>query len=79
MRTVDAKYTVVFNEKEKRSFFKAIHGQDVSMAAAKDPRDYRSIDLRRTEGPIPFQCRTRDLWNLLVWSFKREGKSESDQ
>ncbi len=58
LRTVDARYTVVFNEREKRSFFKAIHGQDVSMAAAKDPRDYQSIDLRRTEGPIPFQCRT---------------------
>ncbi len=58
LRTVDARHTVVFNEKEKRSFFKAIHGQDVSMASARDPRDFRSIDLRRTEGPIPFQCRT---------------------
>lgn len=58
LRTIDSRYAVVFNERDKASFFKAIHGQDVSMAAGMDRRDYRSIDPRCTEGPIPFQCRT---------------------
>jgi ferredoxin len=58
LRTIDSRYTVVFNERDKASFFKAIHGQDVSMAAGVDTRDFRSINPRCSEGPIPFQCRT---------------------
>ncbi len=57
LHTVDAKYTVIFNEQDKSARFPAIHGQDISMAAGKDQRDYQSIDPRRIEGPIPFQCR----------------------
>ena len=57
LRTVDARYTVTFNEQEKAARFQAIHGQDISMAAGKDERDYQSIDPRRIGGPIPFQCR----------------------
>lgn len=58
LSTVNAKYSVVFNEHEKNSFFRAIHGQDVSMAAGMDPGDYQEIDPRCTDGPVPFQCRT---------------------
>jgi ferredoxin len=57
LRTVNAKYTVTFNEQDRSARFPAIHGQDISMAAGKDERDYQSIDLRRIEGPVPFQCR----------------------
>ena len=58
LRTINFRYTIVFNERDKASFFKAIHGQDVSMAAGLDRRDFRSINPRCAEGPIPFQCRT---------------------
>ncbi len=57
LRTVDARYTVTFNEQDKSARFQAIHGQDISMAAGKDQRDYQSVDPRRIGGPIPFQCR----------------------
>jgi ferredoxin len=57
LRTVNARYAVTFNEQDKSASFQAIHGQDISMAAGKDERDFQSIDPRRTEGPIPFQCR----------------------
>ncbi|MDA2936793.1 (2Fe-2S)-binding protein [Acidobacteria bacterium AH-259-A15] len=58
LHTVDSKYTVIFDEHDKASRFEAIHGQDISMAAGKDHRDYQSIDPRRIQGPVPFQCRT---------------------
>ena len=55
--SIDSKYTVIFDEHDKASRFQAIHGQDISMAAGRDQRDYQSIDPRRIEGPVPFQCR----------------------
>ena len=58
LRTIDSRYTVVFDERDQTSFFKAIQGQDVSMAAGKDQRDYRSNNPRCGGGPVPFQCRT---------------------
>ncbi|MDA2932830.1 (2Fe-2S)-binding protein [Acidobacteria bacterium AH-259-D05] len=58
LHTVDSKYKVIFDEQDKASRFPVIHGQDISMAAAKDRRDYQSIDPRCIEGPVPFQCRT---------------------
>ena len=57
LRTVNAKYAVTFNEQDRSARFPAIHGQDISMAAGKDERDYQSIDGRCIEGPVPFQCR----------------------
>ncbi len=57
LRTVNARYTITFNEQDKSARFQAIHGQDISMAAGKDQRDFKSIDPRRIEGPVPFQCR----------------------
>ena len=58
LRTVDRRHTVVFDESRKDARFEAIHGQDVSTAAAGDPRGYRSRDPRCIQGPIPFQCRS---------------------
>ena len=58
LRTVDSRYTVVFDERDKSASFKAIQGQDVSMAAGMDSREHQSKDERCREGPIPFQCRT---------------------
>ncbi len=57
LHSVSSKYTVIFDEHDKASRFQAIHGQDISMAAGRDQRDYQSIDPRRIEGPVPFQCR----------------------
>lgn len=58
LRTVDKRYTVTFDESRRDGHFEVIQGQDISMAAQRDPRDYRSQDPRCDEGPIPFQCRT---------------------
>ncbi len=66
LRTVDARYTVTFNEQDQSARFQAIHGQDISMAAGKDERDYQSIDPRRIGGPIPFQCRVANCGTCWI-------------
>ncbi len=66
LRTVNAKYRVTFNEQDKSACFQAIHGQDISMAGGKDRKDYRSIDPRRIEGPIPFQCRVANCGTCWI-------------
>ena len=58
LKTVDQEFTVTFKENEPTATFKVVNMQDLTMAAAKDRRDYRSRDPRCIEGPIPVECRT---------------------
>jgi ferredoxin len=58
LRTVDARFTVRFDESSPAGTFEALNGQDLAMAGASDRRDYASKDPRRVEGPIPVECRT---------------------
>jgi len=50
-------FTVTWDESRAEARFKAILGEDLASAAAKDPADYRSMDYRRPEGPLPVECR----------------------
>ena len=50
-------HRVVWDEGKKDALFMARHGQDLAMAAASDTRDYRAMDYRCLEGPIPVECR----------------------
>ena len=50
-------YRVVWDESKPDGFFEARHGQDLAMAAATDTRDYRAMDYRCIDGPIPVECR----------------------
>jgi ferredoxin len=50
-------HRVVWDEKKTEAVFWARHGQDLAMAAATDTRDYRAMDYRCIEGPIPVECR----------------------
>ena len=58
LRTVDKRFTVTFREYEPDSTFEIINDQELTTAAARDRRDYRSQDQRCIEGPIPVECRT---------------------
>jgi ferredoxin len=51
-------WPVTFDERPPRRSFPLIDSQHLTTAAALDTRDYRSIDPRCTEGPIPVQCRS---------------------
>lgn len=58
LRTIDKQFSVTFRESDREASFKAINDQDLTTAAARDTRDYRSRDQRCIEGPIPVECRT---------------------
>lgn len=58
LKTDNKVWTVTFDETKAGRTFKLIHKQDLAGAAAGDTRDYRSLDPRCTEGPIPVQCRS---------------------
>lgn len=51
-------WAVTFDERLPRQCFPLIETQHLTTAAAADRRDYRSLDPRCTEGPIPVQCRS---------------------
>ena len=51
-------WTVGFDERRADGAFRLIDTQHLTTAAGLDRRDYRSMDPRCTEGPIPVQCRS---------------------
>jgi ferredoxin len=59
LKTVDKKWTVTFDETDDHAHFKMNNMQDLAWGAAEDhTRDWRAIDPRRPEGPIPVECRS---------------------
>ena len=48
---------VTFNERDPAAKFPLIHSQHLTTAAALDTRDYRAVEPRCSEGPIPVHCR----------------------
>ena len=58
LRTVNKQWTVTFDENDGAAKYKLSEAQDVASGAAHDrTRDWRAIDFRRGEGPIPVECR----------------------
>lgn len=66
LKTVDKEWTVTFDENTDGSTFKLIDGQDLAWAAAADRRDYKRVDERRIEGPIPVECRNASCGTCWV-------------
>lgn len=59
LKTVDKKWTVTFDETDDRARYKMNNMQDLAWGAADDhTRDWRALDPRRPEGPIPVECRS---------------------
>jgi ferredoxin len=59
LKTVDKKWTVTFDETDDTARYKMNNMQDLAWGAADDhTRDWRAIDPRRPEGPIPVECRS---------------------
>jgi len=59
LKTVDKKWTVVFDENDDAAKYKLNHLQDLAWGAAEDrTRDWVALDPRRIEGPIPVECRS---------------------
>jgi ferredoxin len=67
LRTVNKQWTVTWDENDAGAKYKLREGQDLAWGAADDhTRDWRSIDPRRVEGPIPVECRSASCGTCWV-------------
>ena len=58
LRTEDKKWTVRFDESRNDRRFTCINSEEIASGAARDhSEDWHALDPRRSEGPIPVQCR----------------------
>lgn len=59
LRTVDKEWTVTFDENDDGAKYRLKQEQDLAYGAADDrSRDWKALDPRRIEGPIPVECRS---------------------
>lgn len=67
LKTVDKKWTVSYDENDDAAKYKLNHAQDLAWGAADDrTRNWREIDPRRIEGPIPVECRSASCGTCWV-------------
>ena len=67
LRTVNKKWTVTYDENDDRATYRMNHVQDLAWGAAADrSRNWREIDPRRIEGPIPVECRSASCGTCWV-------------
>ena len=67
LKTVDKKWTVTHDENDDRARYRLNHVQDLAWGAAGDrSRNWREIDPRRIEGPIPVECRSASCGTCWV-------------
>ena len=67
LKTVDKKWTVNHDENDDAAKYKLNHAQDLAWGAEADrSRNWREIDPRRPEGPIPVECRSASCGTCWV-------------
>jgi ferredoxin len=67
LRTVDKKWTITYDENDERAKYRLNHLQDLAWGAAADrSRNWRELDPRRIEGPIPVECRSASCGTCWV-------------
>ena len=67
LRTVNKKWTVTFDENDESAKYRLNHVQDLAWGAADDrSKNWREIDPRRIEGPIPVECRSASCGTCWV-------------
>lgn len=67
LRTVNKQFTITHDENDDKAKYKLNEGQDIAWGAAEDrARDWRAIDPRRMEGPIPVECRSASCGTCWV-------------
>jgi ferredoxin len=64
---VNKQWTVIWDEADSRAKYKLREAEDLaSGAAADESRDWRAMDPRRSEGPIPVECRAASCGTCWV-------------
>ena len=67
LKTIDKKWTVTYDENDDRAKYRLNHLQDLAWGAADDrTRNWRELDPRRVEGPIPVECRSASCGTCWV-------------
>jgi ferredoxin len=67
LRTVNKKWTITYDENDDGAKYRMNHVQDLAWGAAEDrTRNWREIDPRRIEGPIPVECRSASCGTCWV-------------
>ena len=67
LRTVNKKWTVTYDENDDTAKYRLNHVQDLAWGAAEDrSKNWREIDPRRIEGPIPVECRSASCGTCWV-------------
>src|SRR6185503_20123902 len=67
LKTIDKKWTVTYDENDASAKYKLNHDQDMAWGASDDrTRNWREIDPRRPEGPIPVECRSASCGTCWV-------------
>ena len=67
LKTIDKKWTVTYDENDDRAKYRLNHLQDLAWGAADDrTRNWRELDPRRIEGPIPVECRSASCGTCWV-------------
>ena len=67
LKTVDKKWTVTHDENDDAAKYKLNNAQDLAWGAEADrSRDWRALDPRRIEGPIPVECRSASCGTCWV-------------
>lgn len=57
LRGVNRRWDVRWSETRSDGVYRAVNQQDLAMAGASAEGDYRSLDYRRIDGPVPVECR----------------------
>lgn len=67
LKTIDKEWTVTFDENDSGAKYKMKNATDLAYGAADDrSRDWRALDPRRGEGPIPVECRSASCGTCWV-------------
>jgi ferredoxin len=67
LKTIDKEWTVTYDERDESARYKMKHMTDLAYGAAADrSRDWRAIDPRCIEGPIPVECRSASCGTCWV-------------
>lgn len=67
LKTVNKQWTVTWDENDNGANYKLREATDLAWGAAEDQsRDWRAMDPRRIEGPIPVECRSASCGTCWV-------------
>lgn len=67
LKTIDKKWTITYDENDDQAKYRMNNIQDLAWGAADDrSRNWRELDPRRVEGPIPVECRSASCGTCWV-------------